>query len=84
MNESSCLFVKFVLYTGRVSWGGDPANSFISRKIRPRKKGRSLRAGPFGGFRKNYMFFGMVTGKVASRICHCVVIVTVTLNVLSL
>ena len=30
LNSNSCLFVKFVLYTGRVSWGGDPANLLIS------------------------------------------------------
>jgi hypothetical protein len=31
MEFYSCLFVKFVLYTGRVSWGGDPANAFVCR-----------------------------------------------------
>ena len=42
MNESSCLFVKFVLYTGRISWGGDPAIVYMNHSIRKTQKSISV------------------------------------------
>jgi hypothetical protein len=37
---NSCLFVKFVLYTGRVSWGGDPANLFVFKEMAQNRKAK--------------------------------------------